>query len=211
MATPESHTLQAIDTLPEDKDKGGRPSTYSEAVGALICARIAGGETLSAICRTPGLPARQTVLSWRRQFAQFDADYLRARVDQMEAWSDDIIEISDDSSMDTVTKRDPKGREFEAVDHENIQRSKLMVNTRQWVMAKLAPRYADRVDHKHSGEVVHTVELSDRERMRRLATFMLEDRAAGVTIEGELGPAAEPIPASSPSPADIVAGAQAQD
>lgn len=184
---------------------------YSEAVAALICARIAGGETLSAICQTAGLPARQTVHSWRRDYPVFDDDYRRARVDQMESWSDDLIDIADDSSLDTCTKVDRHGREYEAADFENVQRSKLMVNTRQWIMAKIAPRYADKVSHEHTGEVVHSLNMSDRERMRRLATFMLEDRAAGVTIEGSASPVIEPKPAIKPSPADIVAGSPDQD
>ena len=192
MPKPESHTLQAMDTQENTKHAGGRPTLFSEALAAHICGELATGETLTKICRTPGLPVPATVHRWKRENPQFSADYARARVDQMEAWSDEIITISDDSSMDTVTKRDPKGREFEAIDHENIQRSRLMVDTRKWIMAKIAPRYADKVAHEHSGEVVHTVELSDRERMRRLATFLLQDQraeandsaiVAGVTIE----------------------------
>ena len=192
MSKPETHDLQAMDTQENQKHAGGRPTLFSDSLAAFICGRLAIGETLTEICRTPGLPSTATVYRWKRENPEFCKDYALARVDQMEAWSDDIITISDDSSMDTVTKRDPKGREFEAIDHENIQRSRLMVETRKWIMAKIAPRYADKIAHEHSGEVVHTVELSDRERMRRLATFLLQDQraeandsaiAAGVTIE----------------------------
>ena len=188
MSTPESETLQAIDALPVEKHAGGRPSTFTEAIGALICTRIAGGETLSAICKTPGLPATQTIYQWRRKNSQFDADYRVARVDQMESWADEILEIADDSTFDTVTKTGKNGATYEAVDHENIQRDRLRVDVRKFIMAKIAPRiYGDKLQHEHSGEIHqrHTVELSDRERMRRLATFMLEDRANQV-IEGEL-------------------------
>ena len=113
-----------------------------------------------------------------RKFSQFDADYIQARIDQQEAWSDEIVAIADDTTLDTVTKRDPKGREFEAVDHENINRSRLRIDTRWRLMASLSPRYADKVAHEHSGEVVQRVEFSDRERMRRLATFLLQDQLA---------------------------------
>ena len=46
----------------------------------------------------------------------------------------------------------------------------------------------ERLDVEHSGEVQHTVDitsLSAREKMRRLALFMLEDQAAGAIIDGE--------------------------
>lgn len=197
MRKPQSQALQATSPPGDDGPKIGRPSTFTEAVASLICVRIASGETLTAICQTPGLPATQTVYQWRRQFPSFAADYAAARIDQMEAWSDEIIAISDDSSMDTVTKRDPKGREYEAIDHENIQRSRLMVDTRKWIMAKVGPAYADRVDHVASGEVVHTVQLSDRERMRRLVSFMLQDQQLtdGAVIDSQ----AVALPASGNS------------
>jgi len=55
-------------------------------------------------------------------------------------------------------------------------------------MSKLAPRkYGDRVEHEHLGEVTVTHELSDRERMRRMALFLLEDQESGTVIEQDVG------------------------
>jgi hypothetical protein len=219
MSTPESQALQATDTQDKGADASGRPSVYSAELGDLICARLASGETLSHVCRTAGMPARQTVLRWRRNYPAFGVEYTLARADAMEVMADEIIDISDDSTLDVVTKRDQKGREFEAVDHENIQRDRLRVDTRKFLMSKVARHvYGDRVSHEHSGEVNqrHTIELSDRERMRRLASFMLEDKRAGITIE-QTEPArtmsaghkdtmsASKSPAA-PSPADIIKG-----
>jgi hypothetical protein len=82
-----------------------------------------------------------------------------------------------------------QGREYEAVDHENIQRSKLKVHTRQWLMSKLAPRkYGDRIEHEHSGQVEHTHQhqLDDKELMRRFALFLHEAPGAGSLIEGQV-------------------------
>jgi hypothetical protein len=136
----------------------------------------------------------------------------------MECMADDILEISDDSTMDMVTKTDPKGREFEAVDHENIQRDRLRVDTRKFLMSKVARHiYGDKVEHEHSGEVAHTIELSDRERMRRLASFMLEDQRNGVTIEGQLAAAgvkvSPPIRVGKgpPNAADIISAKPANE
>ncbi len=178
MRKPETSDLQAMSPTNSEGAKTGRPSKFSEVLASQICARVSSGETLTAICKTPGLPSTNTVYRWKREFSQFGADFAAARVDQMEAWSDAIIEIADDSTLDTVTKTDPKGREYEAIDHENIQRSRLMVDTRKWLMSKIGPSYADKVAHEHSGGVLHSVELSDRERMRRLASFMLQDQIA---------------------------------
>lgn len=158
----------------------GRPTTYSPAVAALICARLADGETLTAICRTPGLPARQTVHQWRMRNDAFAAEYARARGIGMESMSDDLLTIADDDTNDRNEDGSPN--------HANVQRARLQVDTRKFLMAKLAPHvYGDHVSVEHSGSVVHdhTVTVSDRERMRRLATFLLEDRDAGALIEGE--------------------------
>ena len=215
MATPESETLQAIDALPVDKALTGRPSDYSPEMGELICAKIASGKTLSEICRKQGMPARQTVLRWRREHSGFDTEYTRARVDQMENWGDDCVEIADDDTLDTLDSVDKQGNSIQVANHANVQRDRLRIDTRKFMMSKIARHiYGERVNHEHSGEIHqrHTVELSDRERMRRLATFMLEDRANPV-IEGELASpeshaTIEPQPASvqASSPADIVQG-----
>jgi hypothetical protein len=42
-----------------------RPSAYSEAIAAEICARLADGEMLKGICRDEHMPARSTtILTW---------------------------------------------------------------------------------------------------------------------------------------------------
>ncbi len=100
----------------------------------------------------------------------------------MQSWGDEIVEIADDTTLDTVTKVTPQGREYETVDHENIQRSKLRVSTRQWLMARLNPAlYGDRVEHDHTGMVGHAHivgQLDDKEKVRRLATFLLQSGAS---------------------------------
>ena len=54
------------------------------------------------------------------------------------------------------------------------------------------------MEHDITGNVTHThvASLSDREKMRRFALFMLEDQAAGELIEGS----AEPVPTEPEGP-----------
>jgi hypothetical protein len=147
-------------------------------LGLTICERVACGETLSGVCRDRDMPSRSTVYRWQEADSTFRDTYRRAREMQMQSWGDEIVEIADDTTLDTVTKMTPQGREYEAVDHENIQRSKLRVNTRQWLMARLNPAlYGDKVEHEHSGMVGHAHivgQLDDKEKVRRLATFLLQ-------------------------------------
>ena len=45
---------------------------------------------------------------------------------------------------------------------ESVQRSKLRVDTRKWLMSKLAPKkYGEKVDLEHSGEVAIKRVVSD--------------------------------------------------
>ena len=56
--------------------------------------------------------------------------------------AEEVIAIADDAAHDTVEgKPNP----------ENVQRAKLRVNTRQWVMSRLLPKkYGNRVEIAHS-------------------------------------------------------------
>lgn len=193
--------------LPDDSETdvrnlGGRPSKATPETLAALTSRIAAGETLAAICKDQDMPSPGTVWRWRQENSGFRDSYALARVAQMEVWADEIVEIADDSTLDMVEKVGRNGSKYMAVDQENIARSRLRVDTRKFLMAKLAPHlFGERIEvagtvaHEHSG----TIEITDRERMRRLATFMLDDSRA---IEGQAtlvsGPAAQPAqPAAS--------------
>jgi hypothetical protein len=207
MTKPETHTLQALDTNANGKKKNGRPSTYNPQTAQIICDRIAGGETMVNISKTPGIPTPQTVHQWRRKYPEFAKDYATARADQMETWADEIVSISDDSALDTMDG--PKGGQVS--NNANVQRDRLRVDTRKFLMAKINPLFADKVAHDHSGTIEQTVvvQLSDRERMRRLASFMLQDQSAGLIIDGEASPSGGN--GSHLAAANIIKGAPAKD
>ncbi|MDO8801710.1 hypothetical protein [Phenylobacterium sp.] len=54
---------------------------YTEVLATVICQRVAAGESLSAICRDPGMPTRDTVRIWRRDRAGFAARLTQAQFD----------------------------------------------------------------------------------------------------------------------------------
>lgn len=61
---------------------------------------------------------------------------------QVEYWAHEIIEIADDASGDFVINE----RGERIVEHENINRARLKIDARKWLMSKLHPqRYGDRV------------------------------------------------------------------
>jgi hypothetical protein len=80
---------------------------------------------------------------------EFRDMYARAKEDQADFLAEEIIEIADDSSQDTLTDAD--GNELE--NREWVNRSKLRVDARKWIAAKLKPRkYGERVDITSDGE-----------------------------------------------------------
>jgi hypothetical protein len=122
----------------------GRLTVYTPEIALEICRRMAEGESLREICRTEGMPAESTVRLWAVEDREgFAAHYTRAREAQMDRWAEEIVEIADDGSNDW-SERQTRGGTETVVDSEHINRSRLRVDTRKWIMAKLAPkRYGD--------------------------------------------------------------------
>lgn len=106
---------------------------------------------MRSICEDDDMPARSTVYEWLDEDTHgFPDQYARARARQAETMLDEIIEIADDSSNDTlITDFGPKP------DAEWISRSKLRVDARKWAMSKLAPKkYGDKLDVTSGGEKI---------------------------------------------------------
>lgn len=75
--------------------------------------------------------------------------------------AEEILEIADDGSQDTEEIEISEGVTSTRTNAEVIQRSRLRVDTRKWLMSKLAPKkYGDKLGLEHSGEV--NVSLADR-------------------------------------------------
>lgn len=109
---------------------------YTSELAALICERMAKGESLRSVCRDKGMPAESTVRTWAiGDHEGFAAQYARAREAQMDALSDDLLDIADEKSGDP-------------------QRDRLRLDTRKWLMSKIAPkRYGEKLGVEHSGGV----------------------------------------------------------
>ncbi len=74
--------------------------------------------------------------------------YARAKEVQAETLADEIVQIADDGQNDTY--KDDEGNE--TTNHDVIARSRLRVDARKWVAAKLLPKkYGDKVTNEHTG------------------------------------------------------------
>jgi hypothetical protein len=121
--------------------KNGRPLKFTTELSDEICSRISQGESLNKICKDEHIPCQATIFSWMRTQEDFLKNYTRAREEQAETLADEIVQIADDAKRDTYFDNE-LGREV--TDHEVIARSRLRVEARKWVAAKLKPKkYGD--------------------------------------------------------------------
>ncbi len=127
----------------------GRPSEFTRETADLICERLGNGESLRSICRDDEMPSKTSVMRWLSANEQFRDQYARARESQADYWADEIVEISDDGKNDTYKDENGNVR----TDQDVIARSRLRVDTRKWLMARMAPKkYGDKLTNEHIGE-----------------------------------------------------------
>lgn len=154
------------------KRKSGKPSEFSQEIADQICVRLMGEESLRAICRDPDMPARSTVHVWLNQHKAFRAQYDDAWKIKRENWADDVVDIADTPLVGTRTV--VRGDKIETVTADNVERSKLMADTRKWMLARMDPqRFGDKARHEHSGPDGKPIEyanvsLTDDERAQRV-------------------------------------------
>lgn len=133
-----------------------RPTDYTPELAAAICERIADGESLKAVCTAEDMPSKSSVYLWLTRHSEFSDMYTRAREDQADTLADEIIDIADDSTRDTILKKNHDGTTYEVANTEWINRSRLRVDARKWVAAKLKPKkYGERLDHNHTVEPIN--------------------------------------------------------
>lgn len=140
---------------------GGRPTDYSTDLANEICARIAEGESLRSICRCEGMPNIRSVMRWLGIHPEFSQQYARAREAQAESMFEEMLEIADDGSNDWMERTGKDGETGDkVVDHEHVSRSKLRVDTRKWMLARMAPKkYGDATNIKLSGDAENPLSL----------------------------------------------------
>lgn len=142
----------------------GRQSTFNEKDAAEIVARLSKGEPLASICREEFMPAVRTVSDWKAEHPKFAADFARAREDGFDALAAECLEIADDGSADYKLSSRDGGPDI-IVDSENVQRSKLKIDTRLKLLAKWDPkRYGEKLELNNN----HGVQDSLADLMQRI-------------------------------------------
>jgi hypothetical protein len=135
--------LEATISPPLGTAPPARPQEFSETLASEICERIAFGETLRHITLLPHLPEEATLYRWLLREPEFQARFLAAKALQVEKWAEELIDIADDARNDWIVRENGRaGTSATVANSENVQRAKLRVVVRQWLIARWQSRLA---------------------------------------------------------------------
>lgn len=110
---------------------------------------MAEGRSLRDVCRDPDMPSLATVFRWLadENKSQFREQYARAREAMADAMADELLEIADDGTNDWTERRRQDGSSETVLNGEHVQRSRLRVDARKWLLSKVAPKkYGEKLE-----------------------------------------------------------------
>jgi len=140
---------------------------YDQSTRDKICELLMLGNTLTKIVKMEGMPTYRTVIQWLQTDEQFKKDYEYARDVQYDKMSDDILDIAD-NGQDDVDPTTGKSN------WENVNRSRLKVESRKWLLAHMRPgRFGEK--QQITADIKSTKVISDQDKfdMARLMAFHL--------------------------------------
>jgi hypothetical protein len=107
--------------------KPGDGSKFKQETADRICELMRKPMSLRRACLEVGIN-HTTVMNWRRDNEDFANQYMKTRLDQVEAYVDEVIDISDQATP------------------EDFQVARLRTDKRQWYASKVAPKlYGDKL------------------------------------------------------------------
>jgi hypothetical protein len=167
-----------------ERRPAGRPSVYTDDLAADICIRIGDGQSVREIGRAGDMPDARTIFRWLAGNDIFRQQYVLACEARALRMADEINDIADDGSNDWMERFNAEGQSIGwTLNGEHVQRSKLRVDTRRWLLSKLMPKkYGDRLDVNTTLEVTLRAE-PDEAIDKRLAEI---ERQLGVATTGPL-------------------------
>ena len=100
------------------------------------------------------MPDKSTVFRWLRINKEFRDQYEIAKQESADAMAEEVLDIADDGTNDWIEKLDKDGAVIgEVLNSEHVQRSRLRIDTRKFLMAKMKPKkYGEKVDLNVGGQ-----------------------------------------------------------
>ena len=145
--TPQKKNTKAV------KAKDTKPSKestqeYRQTITELICEEIANSDlSLWEVCDSiKEAPTGRTFARWIADDSELCQRYARAKELQADFMASQIRSIADTCRLGVKTTVKASGTEKTTGDM--VERSRLQIDARKWLAAKLAPKkYGDKIDH----------------------------------------------------------------
>lgn len=117
-----------------------------------ICDWIESGKSLRWCLTQEGTPSSREFYEWIDESEDFRKQYARATTIRADLVFDDILDIADSQEGDVIIV---DGQE--KVNHDNINRARLRVDARKWMLSKMLPKkYGERLGLDHTGKAFVT-------------------------------------------------------
>ena len=141
-----------------------------EKITGFVCYQIAQGKSLRSILDSDDdLPSPSTFLEWMGASSDLAEQYTHARQMSYQLLADEIVAIADENY--TTDEHGVKER----LSSEAIQRNRLRVDTRKWMLSKMLPKvYSDRVTQEITGKGGGPIQLAAVD-LRNLSDSELDD------------------------------------
>lgn len=124
--------------------KIGRPTLATPEMLTRICDLVATHELgLPSLCvKYPDLPEPQTINEWRRKNKEFSSSYALAKQFQAELLAESINDVAE--NLNRYSYKDKESGAIK-IDAGMVAQARLLIDTRKWMAAKLAPKiYGER-------------------------------------------------------------------
>jgi len=119
----------------------------------IICEEIKKGRSVRSILKDSKMPASETFFKWVDLNDSKTKQYARACEERAEMIFEEMLDIADDGTNDYKKVDLGEGVEVDKFDHEHVQRSKLRIDTRKWMLSKMMPKkFGDKLDVTTDGE-----------------------------------------------------------
>ena len=148
------------------KNKGGRPTIYTQAIADEICERLAHGETLRKMVLDEHMPPAGTIYRWLDSNESFRDQYAQARVRQADYYAEMIIDES-----------------FGAHD---ASIGRLRMDALKWASSKIAPKkYGDKIELESNNNQNLTLSFTIPNRGNEREVIELENAEPLALEQGE--------------------------
>lgn len=167
----------------------GRPEIYTDELAEKVLEWIRVGYSVAKIAKMDDMPAKDTIFQWIVKRPDFADRYVQAKETGAFVMAEEIVEISDNDQNDVYFKEEKDGSGLSAkpcFDVNNINRDRLRVDSRKWILAKLVPKkYGDFQRNENTTTSTVKIESMDDSKLDAKLAQLLGKAGITPVITGE--------------------------